>query len=246
LVAVIKRLTFVRRADGVEPGEFGELWRATARANQSPRPERLVHCVVRPGRTDRPYHGVAIEWFADETSLIAHDAAAVGGMAGVIDIATALRVRVDTRVVVGGDELARWWTAGTSRFVVLGVVQKAPSLTRQQFAAYWWDEHRPLANRLLPPEVQPDAYVHDYVLPGEHAPFDGVGEFYDPSLDRTRARTQWAERPGAAETAAIAADEERFLVRDTRWALLTDAIVVIAHTDTTDTAHATDTRTDPT
>ena len=97
--------------------------------------------------------------------------------------------------------------------------------------------------------MQPDAYVHDYVLPGEHAPFDGVGEFYDPSLDRTRERTQWAERPGAAETAAIATDEERFLVRDTRWALLTDATVVIAHADTThttDTAQATHTRMDPT
>lgn len=241
---MIKRLTFVRRADGVPPGEFAERWRADALATGSPRPDRLVHCVVRPGRTDRPYHGVAIESFADEASLTAHDEAERTPDRAVD--ATMLRVRVDSRTVLGGDDLMRWWTTGESRFVVLGVVQKAPSLTREQFAAYWWDEHRPLANRLLPPEVQPDAYVHDYVLPGEHAPFDGVGEFYDPSLDRTRARTQWAERPGAAETAAIATDEERFLVRDTRWALLTDAIVVIAHTDITDTTHATDTRTDPT
>jgi hypothetical protein len=75
--------------------------------------------------------------------------------------------------------------------------------------------------------VQPDAYVHDYVLPGEPAPFDGVGEFYDPSIERTRARTLWAARPGAPETAEITADEDRFLVRDTRWALLTDATVIL-------------------
>jgi hypothetical protein len=239
---VIKRLTFVRRADGVSPDEFGERWREAAQATESPRPERLVHCVVRPGRTDRPYHGVAIEWFADEASLTARDAV-VGAPDRAVDEGTVLRVRVDSRTVLGDGELARWWATGGSRFVVLGVIQKAPSLTREQFAAYSWDDHRLLANRLLPPEVQPDAYVHDYLLPGEPAPFDGVGEFYDPTLDRTRARTQWAERPGAPETAAIAADEDRFLVRDTRWALLTDATVVIASTNTrTDTR----TRTDPT
>ena len=72
---MIKRLTFVRRADGVPLGEFAERWRADALATGSPRPDRLVHCVVRPGRTDRPYHGVAVEWFADEASLTAHDEA---------------------------------------------------------------------------------------------------------------------------------------------------------------------------
>ena len=74
--------------------------------------------------------------------------------------------------------------------------------------------------------------MHDYVLPGETASFDGVGEFYDPSIDRTRERTQWAERPGAPETDEIATDESRFLIRGTRWALITDATVVIPRTDT--------------
>ena len=185
-----------------------------------------MHCVVRPGRTDRPYHGVAIEWFTDE-----HHAITVGAHEPVIDPASVLSVRVDSRTVLGDEELARWWTTGESRLVVIGVIQRAPALTREQFAAYWWDDHRPLADRLLPSEVQPDAYVHDYVLPGEPAPFDGVGEFYDPSVERTRERTQWADLPGAPETALIAADEERFLVRDTRWALLTDASVVLPATD---------------
>jgi hypothetical protein len=222
MAAVIKRLTFVRRADGAAPDDFAERWRAAALDSDSARPERLVHCVVRPGRTDRRYHGVAIEWFADEPNE-----AAVGVDDALIDPTNVLQVRVDSRTVLGADELTRWWTTGESRLVVLGVIQKAPALTREQFAAYWWDDHRPLANRLLPAGVQPDVYVHDYVLPGEPAPFDGVGEFYDPSVERTRERTHWAERPGAPETALIAADEERFLVRDTRWALLTDATVVL-------------------
>ena len=57
--------------------------------------------------------------------------------------------------------------------------------------------------------------------------FDGVGEFYDASVDVARARTRWTERPAAPETEVIAADEERFLIRDTRWALVTDAEVVV-------------------
>jgi EthD domain len=231
MASMIKRLTFVRRAGGVEPDEFAERWRVAALATDTTSLDRLVHCVVRPGRTDRPYHGVAIEWFPDESALTAHDASAGGDRDDVIDVASRLQVRVDTRIVLGPDELTRWWATGESRLVVLGVIQRAAALTREQFAAYWWDDHRPLANRLLPPEVQPDAYVHDYVLPGEPAPFDGVGEFYDPSAERTRERTQWAERPGAPETALITAEEERFLVRDTRWALLTDATVVLPPPD---------------
>lgn len=230
MAAVIKRLTFVRRADGVEPDEFGQRWSAAPGGAGC---SRLVHCVVRPGRTDRPYHGVAMEWFDGEAALAAYDAAESAARNTidpgdvVVDPASILGVRVDSRTVLGADELERWWSSGGTRFVVLGVVQRAAQITREQFAAYWWDEHRPLANRLLPPEVQPDVYVHDYVLPGETVAFDGVGEFYDPSIDRTRKRTQWAERPGATETQEIAADEERFLVRDTRWALLADATVII-------------------
>jgi hypothetical protein len=244
---MIKRLTFVRRADSVEPGGFAERWRAAAltvdrSAPPSARHSRLVHCVVRPGRTDRPYHGVAIEWFADEAALTACDAtesAALDTLDPVIDPATTLSVRVTSRTVLGDDELERWWSAGGTRFVILGIVQRAPRLTREQFAAYWWNEHRPLANRLLPPEVQPDVYVHDYVLPGETAAFDGIGEFYDPSIDRTRERTRWAERPGAPATQQIAADEERFLIRDTRWSLLTDATVMIPTVATSNPRKAT-------
>jgi hypothetical protein len=244
---LIKRLSFVRRSNGVDPGEFAERWRAVALAADraapaSARRSRLVHCVVRPGRADRPYHGVAIEWFADEAALIACDAtesAARDTIDPVVDPATTLRVRVNSRTVLGDDDLVRWWSGGETRFVILGIVQRAPQLTREQFAAYWWDEHRPLANRLLPPEVQPDVYVHDYVLTGENASFDGVGEFYDPSIDRTRERTQWAERPGATETEEIAADEERFLIRDTRWALLTDATLIIPPVTTSNKRRAT-------
>jgi EthD domain len=230
----IKRLTFVRRVDGVGPDEFGERWRVQSlqmheAVPDGARVQRLVHCVVRPGRTDRPHHGVAIEWFADEAALAAHDAHARSTPGDtLVDSASVVRARVESRTVFGQEQLDAWWSArgGAPRLLVIGVIERSPALDREAFRDYWWGDHRPLANRLLPPEVQPEIYVHDYALPGEPCPWDGVGEFYDTSVDVARARTRWADDADEAE--AIIADEEKFLVRDTRYGLVTDAEVIIS------------------
>jgi hypothetical protein len=229
----IKRLTFVRRAEDVGPDEFGARWRAQSlqahqAASEGARVQRLVHCVVRPGRTDRPHHGVAIEWFADDDALAAHDAHAhATGGDPLVDSASVVRARVEARTVFGQQQLDAWWSApvGRSRLLVVGVIERAPALDREAFRDYWWGRHRPLANRMLPAEVQPEIYVHDYALPGEPCPWDGVGEFYDTSVDVARARTHWAETGGAE---AIVEDEKKFLVRDTRYGLVTDAEVTIS------------------
>jgi hypothetical protein len=232
----LKRLTFVRRAPAVEPLGFGPRWRARAEQHHASAPPearatRLVHCVVREGRTDRPFHGVAIEWFSDETNLAAHDryVAAATSDDGLLDPAPTIRARVDERTVSGQEILDAWWRRadGGTRLLLLGVIQRKASLSRAEFADYWWSRHRPLANEMLPPSVQPPVYVHDYALEGEMCPWDGVGEFYDTAVDVARARTQWAETD---EAAAIVADEERFLVRHTRYALITDAEVVVPTT----------------
>lgn len=228
----VKRLTFARRASEVSAGEFASRWRADALTTRDTAPagvgpQRLVHCIVRPGRTDRPFHGVAMEWFDDEGAMAAHDehARTVPG-AAVLDGASMVRARVRDRVVFGEDLLEQWWsTAPTDpRLLLLGIIERKPGTTRTEFAHYWWHRHRPLANRLLPPEVQPPIYVHDYVQPDEACPWDGIGEFYDVSVDVARQRTHWAEGDDAA---AIVADEEQFLVRESRYALITDASVVI-------------------
>jgi hypothetical protein len=228
----IKRLTFVRRATGVEPAEFGGQWRAQdvqlhESATEGARAQRVVHCVLRSTRSDRPHHGVAIEWFADDDALAAHDAHATASTgAALIDGASIVRARVEARTVFGQEQLDAWWgdPHGAARLLVVGVIEKSPALDREAFRDYWWGQHRPLANRLLPPEVQPAIYVHDYALPGEPCPWDGVGEFYDESVDVARARTNWADADGAEE---IIEDEEKFLVRDTRYGLVTDAEVII-------------------
>jgi hypothetical protein len=229
---MIKRLTFVRRGAHVSVDGFAAAWRAEALDRGGAVPahlgvRRLVHCVVRPGRTERAYHGVAMEWFDDEAHLVAHDEAAVGrGGDGVVDEASMVRARVDSRTVFGADLLEQWWAEpdGASRLVLLGVLQARPGMSRLDFADYWWHQHRPLANRMLPSEVQPPIYVHDYVVPGEPTAFDGVGEFYDDAVDVARDRTRWSEGEHAAQ---IVEDEERFLVRETRYALITDAAVIV-------------------
>lgn len=217
----IKRLRFVRRPDSVAADAFGAWWRERASelhdaAPPEARAARLVHCVVRPGRTDRPFHGVAIEWFHDEANLAAYDGRADPAL---------VSARVDSRTVRGQEPLEAWWRApaGAPRLLLLGLIQRAPGLSRAEFADYWWHTHRPLADELMPADAQPTIYVHDYARAGEACDWDGVGEFYDTSVDVARARTRWGEG-----TPAIVADEERFLVRDTRWALITDAEVVVA------------------
>lgn len=229
---VLKRLTFVRRAAGASADDFGSRWRDQARrladvAPEGARPRRLVHGVVRPGRTDRPHHGVAIEWFDDEHALAAHDAHAAAAVEEpVVDTAATARVRVDDRFVFGGDQLEEWWRdeAGESRLLLVAVLQAKEGLGRPAFADYWWNVHRPLANRMLPPDLQPPIYVHDYALPGEASAWDGVGEFYDPSVEAVRRRTRWTESDDARE---LVADEARFLIRESRYVLITDAEVVL-------------------
>ena len=221
----MKRLTFVRRAHGVLPEEFGPRWRDELLGLPAgSAPERLVQCVVRPGRNDRPFHGVSIEWFADDAAVSRYDEATTLGFDSIDSDATR-RARVGSRTVFGQDLLDTWWHSplGPPRLVMLGMIERAPSLTRDRFAEYWWHLHRPLANEVIPPRLQPPIYVHDYVEPAEDFPWDGVGEFYEDSMDIVRERTAFV-----AELDAIIADEARFLVRDTRFVLICDAEVLVA------------------
>lgn len=230
----VKRLTFGRRAGDTSATEFAQQWRADALRTQDTAPagaglQRLMHCIVRPGRTDRPFHGVAMEWFDDEVAMAAHDehVRSAPGPA-VLDAASLVRAQVRDRVVFGEALLEQWWSDAPAdpRLLLLGIIERKPGTSRTDFAHYWWNRHRPLANRLLPAEVQPPIYVHDYVQPDETCPWDGIGEFYDVSVDVARQRTQWAAADGD-DAAAIVADEDQFLVRESRYALITDATVVI-------------------
>ena len=233
-VTVIKRLTMVRRASGVASDEFASRWRAHAEMAlgsmpASARPSQLAHCVTRPGSTDPLYDGVAVSWHEDPGALALHDAwvAADGSAETVIDVEATTCVHVEERIAIGGAWLANRWQpiATASCPLLIGFIEAIDGLTREQFRDYWWDQHRPLANRLVPDELEPVAYVHNYVAAGEPGRWAGIGEMYEHSLAVARKRGQWFDSDASGP---LVADEERFLVRETRQVIVTDHEVIHA------------------
>jgi hypothetical protein len=227
---VVKRLSFVRRAATIAPDEFALRWHDEARRTvasmpAAARPRRLAHCVVRHRRERLTHDGVAISWH-DDDSVSAHDEwiAQHQATGSAVDVAATSVVRVRERTVFGDRWLKERWGHGEPQLLLIGLIEALPGMTREDFAEYWWSQHRPLANRLLPPSLQPLAYVHDYVLPGETTRWAGIGELYDGSADVARQRGAWFDSPAAV---ALVADEDRFLVRSTRGLLVTNHEVII-------------------
>jgi hypothetical protein len=230
---VIKRITFVRQAPDDDGADFRTGWRQDTKNRlaampANARPRRVDHCVVRGGRKDAWCDGVMLEWFDTTAAVDANrewcDAArAMHGSPS--DDGPPQSVVVDERCVFGDQWLRQSAAAGGIGGVplLIGFIQRIEQSTRPEFRDYWWTRHRPLANRLVPPELQPLAYVHNYVVEPTSFRFDGIGEMYERSLDTARARGAWFD---SAAAAPLIADEEQFLRRDTREVLVTDHEIV--------------------
>jgi hypothetical protein len=167
-----------------------------------------------------------VEWFEDLAAVARWDEWVAGGAAAaVVDPAFFARVLVEERTVSGEPWLDARWSdpdAGPA-LLLIGMIEPALGMSRQAFRDYWWDRHRPLANQMVPSDLEPVAYVHNYVCPDEPGRWAGIGEMYERSLDTARGRGAWFE---SDEALALVADEERFLVRQTRELLVTDQYVV--------------------
>lgn len=192
------------------------------------RPRRIDHCIVRPGRGESWCDGVMLEWFGDVGSLRANDVWRQGaGADAAAPVAGYGRrqVVVEERCAFGADWLqANADSVGPMELpLLIGLIESAAHLEGTEFRDYWWDHHRPLANSLVPPDLQPLAYVHNYVLEPTSFRWDGIGQMFERSLDTARARSAWF---ASSDAAPLIADEERFLIRDTRRVLLTDHEVV--------------------
>jgi len=218
-----KCMALVRRASGVPAERFADRWREETLRQldglpAEVRPRRLAHCAVREGRTPVAHHGVSIAWFADADAMADYERR--------VDDTSTTSIRVEERTVSGRDWLDEFWLKpeGTKTPLLIGFIERAPHLSRAEFRDYWWDEHRPLATALVPRELAPVAYVHNYVAPDEPCPWDGIGEMYEASLDLARRRGAWFDSP---EAAPLTADEDRFLVRSTRQVLVTDAEMIV-------------------
>lgn len=232
---MIKCIALVRRARGVPAERFADRWREEGLRQldglpAEVRPRRLAHCVVRRGRTPVIHDGVSIAWFADGDATAAYERRVTetrtGGLSSVVDDTSTTSIRVEARTVSGRDWLDEFWLKpeGTTTLLLIGLIERAPHLSRAEFRDYWWDQHRPLAQALVPRELGPIAYVHNYVARDEPCHWDGIGEMYEASLDLARRRGAWFHSP---EAAPLTADEERFLVRGTRQLLVTDAEMIV-------------------
>jgi hypothetical protein len=200
---VIKCITLWRD----EADSIGALVDRTGRAP----PLRLALCRVR-----NPGEVVAVElsWYADLANV--HEAR--GASETII---------VEERVARGADWLAGRWSARRSEQcpLLIGLIGRAAHLSREEFGQYWWNRHRPLADSLVPLELNPVAYVHNYVRTDQHSAWDGIGELYEASLRVARSRGEWFESEAAA---ALLADEERFMDRGSRQVLVTDQEILLA------------------
>jgi EthD domain len=174
-------------------------------------PLRLALCRVR-----NPGEIVAVElsWYADLANV--HEAR--GASETII---------VEERVARGEDWLKARWGARRAEHcpLLIGLIRRAAHLSREAFGQYWWHQHRPLADGLVPPELNPVAYVHNYARADQHSAWDGIGELYEASLRVARSRGEWFESEAAAP---LLADEERFMDRASRQVLVTDQEILLA------------------
>jgi hypothetical protein len=184
-----------------------------AHADRSGRtqPLRLALCRV---RTPGEIVAVELSWYADLANVHKERGASE-------------TIVVEERVARGADWLAdRWGARRAEQYpLLIGLIRRAAHLSREEFGQYWWNQHRPLADSLVPLELNPVAYVHNYARAGQHTAWDGIGELYEASLRVARSRGEWFETEAAA---ALLVDEERFMDRASRQVLVTDQEIVLA------------------
>lgn len=213
---MIKTIELVRIA---EPSD----WIASGRklAGDLPdgaRPRGLLYCAVRPGRRQIEADGVVVSWFDDDAQRLSFlERAPEERLLGV---------RVEERIATAPEWVrATRADTGTSALLLVAFLQRLPSVTRPQYADYWWGNHRPLADRDVPEPFAMRGYVHNYVVPDDPSEWDGIGELYEQSLDIAKQRTAWMSTDDGA--AALRVDETRFMRTDTRRVLVTEQHVVI-------------------
>jgi hypothetical protein len=232
---MIKTFELVRRDPGVDQDRFVEAWESFDRdalAAAPSAPHRVVHCAAVP-RGHRParYDAVRVMWHEDAahrdafTAFLLADAGRRRAWETLVQPDAMVTMSTDERVARDAAWLSRRWTerATDTVFMMIGFIERKHPMTRAEFRDYWWDVHRPIANRVLPREAQGSAYVQNTATPESTAPWDGVGELYLDSLDQITPRAAFFETAAARE---LLADEGLLLERATRLLLVTDHRVV--------------------
>jgi hypothetical protein len=170
-----KIITLARRRPGVSREAFARSWLSPG----DPRPHGVRRARLAVVGSKPEWDGVEIGWGA-------------GAFAGDDTVEESVSYVVEERTVSGADVLAERWATGDLGPVLIGLIEAAPGLSREDFRDYWWERHRPLAEQLVPSEVGPSAYVHNYVLDDGYRAdgprWAGIGEMYEVTFDLAKAR----------------------------------------------------------
>jgi hypothetical protein len=233
---MIKTFTLLRRNQAVSRDRFAERWDAldaeVSRA-YSAGPSGLVHgSALQLGTTAAPYDGVTVAWYPDESSYgqfaasLAADTAHGRDWAEIVDTGSTVELIVEERVVRGEEWIAERWStrAEDTVFMLTAFIERRAATTRDAFRDYWWLDHRPLANRLIPPDAQGSAYLQNVVIGDVPSQWDGVGELYLDSLAQLPPRAAFF---GGEASAELVADERRFMEHKSRVILVTDHRLIV-------------------
>jgi len=104
--------------------------------------------------------------------------------------------------------------------------KRKPGLTRQEFSAYYFEHHAPLARRVIPRDVAVGIvhYVQNHALDAgdPEPPYDCITEIGFADLDAMNRWLAWYEGP---EGKVLRDDEDKFADQSSRTDVVTRALV---------------------
>lgn len=227
---MIKITTMMKRREGMTPDAFREYWCE----RHTPLTEKVIPEEVAPIRHihnyavsfgegwDPAFDGIGSLCFGDEQRFLAWNNWFTSDDADVlrederkfVDPGTKVRVVVEERVIVperksdGGDRAGE---ASPPMVKLMAMLKRKEGMPAERFSRYWYEEHGPMAVRVIPASVRIRRYVqnHALLLPrvGDTR-FDGIVEFCLEGMDDVN---EWMAFYASDAGKVIRDDEIRFI-----------------------------------
>ena len=96
---------------------------------------------------------------------------------------------------------------------LLSVLKRKTGMSREEFLAYWKDNHSQLAMRIIP-GLRRYAHNRPVEIPGVESDVDGIAELWFDDLEALENYWAWRQGEGGQE---LLRDEVNFSERDKVW-----------------------------
>ena len=106
---------------------------------------------------------------------------------------------------------------------IIVVLKRKSGMTMEEFSQYWYEEHGPLALRIMP-EVK--KYIQNHTVrltDGEEPQFDGIAELWFDDPESCHRFLDWYLRDRGK---VLRNDEEKFMDRRKMFGLIVDERVI--------------------